>query len=230
METSLHRQLKTIYAGPDCATEVRLGRYRIDALSGERLIEIQHGSLAALRAKSAALLAQHELLIVKPLVASKLLVQRARRGGRILRRRQSPKRARLIDIFDELTYFTRVFPHPRLTLEVLLVQIEEWRFPGHGRRRWRRRGDYQIEDQKLVEIVEQRTLRTADDLLRLLPAKLPSPFHSLDLAQRMELPRWRAQRVAYCLREMGAARQVGQRGNTRLYELTARRRHRTRAA
>ena len=45
----------------------------------------------------------------------------------------------MLDLFEELVHFTRVFPHPRLTLEVVLVEIEEWRYPGHGRRRrWRR--------------------------------------------------------------------------------------------
>ena len=39
------------------------------------------------------------------------------------------------DLFDDLVHFTRVFPHRRLTLEVPLVDIEEWRYPGHGRRR-----------------------------------------------------------------------------------------------
>ena len=29
-------------------------------------------------------------------------------------------------------HFTRVFPHRRLTLEVVLIEIEEWRYPGHG--------------------------------------------------------------------------------------------------
>ena len=49
-------------------------------------------------------------------------------------------RGTFVDLFDELVHFTRVFPHPRLALEVVLVEIEEWRYPGHGRRRWIRRG------------------------------------------------------------------------------------------
>ena len=51
METSLHRDLKKLYAGDDSQTEVVLGGYRIDAVSGGRLIEIQHGSLSAIRDK-----------------------------------------------------------------------------------------------------------------------------------------------------------------------------------
>ena len=51
METSLHRALKSLYAGDTAQTEVVLDKYRIDAISGGQLIEIQHGSLAAIRDK-----------------------------------------------------------------------------------------------------------------------------------------------------------------------------------
>lgn len=60
METSLHRQLKRRYAGRDGETEVRLGSYRIDAVAGDELVEIQLGSLGALRDKVRALLKQHQ--------------------------------------------------------------------------------------------------------------------------------------------------------------------------
>ena len=138
METSLHRDLKTLYAGQNAQFEVPLGGYRIDVMSGSRLVEIQHGSLAAIRDKVKTLLNDHYVVVVKPIVVQKLLVKRACKDGPVTGRRVSPKRGTLLDLFDELIHFTRVFPHKRLTLEVPLVDIEEWRYPGHGRRRrWR---------------------------------------------------------------------------------------------
>ena len=138
METSLHRELKRRYAGDAARTEVMVDNYRIDAVRGTTLVEIQHGSLVAIRDKIRRLLGSHRVLVVKPIVARKLLIKQSDPAGPIESRRLSPKRGQLLDIFDELVYFTRVFPHPRLTLEVVLVEIEEWRLPGHGRRRrWR---------------------------------------------------------------------------------------------
>ena len=76
METSLHRELKRIYAGDGARTEVRRSSsYRIDAVRDGRLIEIQHGSLAAIRDKIRRLLDAHRVLVVKPIVARKLLVK-----------------------------------------------------------------------------------------------------------------------------------------------------------
>lgn len=218
METSLHRDLKNFYASADAQTEVRLNGYRIDVVSAGELIEIQHGSLAAIRDKVRRLLEDHRVTVVKPIVARKLLVKQSRKSGRVVSERLSPKRGTLLSIFEELVYFTRVFPHPRLALEVVLVEIEEWRYPGHGRRRRWRRSDHVVDDQKLIAVGERMRLSTARDLLTLLPG-LPARFHSGQMAQLLEVDRRVAQRIAYCLRETGAVEEAGREGNTRIYQL-----------
>ena len=187
METSLHRDLKTLYAGQDAQFEVSLGGYRIDVMSGGRLVEIQHGSLAAIRDKVKTLLKNHPVVVVKPIVVQKLLVKRAGKDGPITVRRMSPKRGTLLDLFDELVHFTGVFPHRRLTLEVPLVDIEEWRYPGHGRRRRWRLDDYQVEDQKLVAVHATYRFQTAADLARLVERPMPQPFHTGHLAESLRV-------------------------------------------
>ena len=219
METSLHRQLKAIYAGQAAQVEQRLGDYRIDAVRPGELIEIQHGSLAAIRDKIAALLAEHTVLVVKPLIAKKTLVKLDRQGGREISRRQSPKTAGILDLFHELVYFTRVFPHPQLALEVPLVEVEERRYPGHGKRRRWRADDFQVEDQRLLEVRQTWRLTTCGDLVALLPRKLPAEFHTGHLASGLGIERWVAQRIAYCLRKMGAAQECGKQGNAVVYRL-----------
>lgn len=219
METSLHRQLKEHYAGPAARFEVPVGGYRIDVVNDSMLVEIQHGSLAAIRDKVARLLRRHTVHVVKPIVARKLLVRRSRKGGRVVSRRWSPKRGTVFSLFDDLVHFTRVFPHKRLTLSAPLVEIEELRYPGHGRRRWRRPGDFQVEDQLLAAVVDEHEFRDAADLCHLLPDGLPRPFHTGQLAEALGIDRSITQRIAYCLRETNAVQAVGKRGNAWLYEV-----------
>lgn len=226
METSLHRALKQFYADAAAAMEVRLGRYRIDVVrttddGATELVEIQHGSLAAIRDKIAALAVDHDVRVVKPIIARKTIVKRSRKGGKVVDRRAGPKRGRLLDLFDELIYFRRVFPLPRLTLDVVLVDIEERRYPGRGRKRRRRPNSFVVEDQILLEVRETRSFRTGEDLLALLPDDLPRPFHSGHVAAGLDIHRSTAQRIVYCLREMAIAQQVGKSGNTRLYEFAS---------
>lgn len=217
METSLHQQLKSWYAVDGAATEVPLGRFRIDVVQGDRLIEIQHGGLAAIRDKIRHLLKKHDVTVVKPLIGKKRIIKLDGPDGKVVSRRLSPKRANWLSFFDELVYFTKVFPHPRLTIEVPMVEVEEVRYPGHGKRRRRRNGDFLIQDQLLVDVRESMVFETASDLLALVPSHLRSPFHTGQLADRLGVKRWEAQRVAYCLRETGAVEMVGKKGNALLY-------------
>jgi hypothetical protein len=53
-------------------------------------------------------------------------------------------------------------------------------------------------------------------------AGLPKPFHTGHLAEMAGTKRWIAQRIAYCLRQMGAIRQEGKAGNAMLYRKTRR--------
>lgn len=222
METSLHRCLKSHYALPGAKYEAPLGRYRIDVHNGHELVEIQHGSLAAIRDKIARLVVDHCVRVVKPIVGRKTIVRLDRPDGREVSRRLSPKQGMLLDVFDELIFFRRVFPHPQLVVEVPVVDIEETRYPGHGRRRRWRRNDHVVADQRLVAVRSEVTLRSAADLLALLPTDLPRPWHTGDLAQLGGIRRPIAQRIAYCLRHMHAAREVGKRGNALLYDFAVR--------
>ena len=217
METSLHRELKEIYAGKTGTTAVVLGQYRIDVVKRDRLFEIQHGSLSAIRSKIRRLRQKHKVTVVKPLIASKRLIKQPGKNKPPSSSRMSPKRADILDIFHELIYFRDVFPHKNLRLEVPLVHIEEWRYPGHGKRRRKRENDFLVEDQHLIEIGKTHRFRTNADLMKLIPRKMANPFTTKHLADTLGIERSFAQCIAYCLREMNAIDQVGKEGNALLY-------------
>jgi hypothetical protein len=209
METTLHQQLKHRYAGDGASTEVVLGRYRIDAIRDGELIEIQCASLAAIRDKCRDLLQRHPLRVVKPLVVQTRITKLGKQGGPVTSRRLSPKRGSPLELFEELIYFTRIFPHRNLTVEIPLVQVEQLRVPAKKRRRrWAR--DYQVADVKLESIQGVIELRTAGDLFALInqPA-LEESFNTADLARAIACPRWTAQQIAYVMKKMGAIDPTG---------------------
>lgn len=230
-ETSLHQELKAVYSDIDSQVEVPWdGGYRIDVVTGDTLVEIQHSGLSSIRSKIKQLVKRHRVLVVKPLVVRKRLIKREKKDGRVVDRRLSPKRGRLLDLFDELVHFTDVFPHKNLVLEVPLVETEEYRYPGHGRRRRRRENDFIVEDVKLVKVEQIFCFRTAADLRRDFSLDdLPRKFHTGHLAAALGVDRWVAQKVAYCWRKMGTAKTVGKEGNAHIYQF-ARRRRKRRAA
>ena len=224
METTLHRQLKEHFCEPGARIEVPLGRYRIDVVNGDRLVEIQRSGLAAIRDKVNKLVCDgYQVDVVKPLVARKRLVKLTSIDGIVKSRRWSPLKATMLDVFDELLYFTRVFPHPNLRMLIPLVDVEEIRYPGHGRRRRKRKNDFEVKDRLMLDIHETRIFKSVMDLQELLPDDLPKKFDTSELAAGLGVPRHQAQRIGYVLRKTGVAKEVGKRGNAILYRLVTKR-------
>ncbi len=215
METSLHRSLKEIHglaAGGRC--EVAVAGFRIDAVADDgTLVEIQTGSLGALKPKLRSLLPRHRIRVVKPVVLSRIVVRRGTAEGPDLSRRRSPRRGSLVDAFDDLASLAPLLTHPNLAVVVTGVEIEEIRLPR------RRRPCFTVADRRLLAIKTVATIETADDLWNLLPAEFPrfEPFSTADLARELGTPRSFAQRAAYCLRCAGATQAVAKRGNSYIY-------------
>ncbi|QDT11359.1 hypothetical protein [Planctomycetes bacterium K23_9] len=218
METSLHQQLKRCYAGTEANTEVTMGKYRIDAVRDDELIEVQCASLSAIRDKSQKLLKRHKLRVVKPVISRTRIIKVNSKAGPVVSRRMSPKRGCVMELFEELIYFTRVFPHPNLTLEVPMVCVEQTRMPRKGRRR-RRQPNYKVVDTSLDSISETFEFREPADLLALIPWKRrPESFDTADIARAIDRPRWVAQQIAYVLRHTGAINEVSRRRSGIVYE------------
>lgn len=209
METTLHQQLKLHYAPDASQTEVVVGRYRIDAVRGDELIEIQCASLSAIQTKVKALLKRHCVRVVKPVVVRTRIAKKKTLKGKVTSRRMSPKRGDVLDLFDDLIYFTRVFPHENLVLEIASVHVEQTRVPGRRhRRRWRQ--DYRVLDVQLERIDSTLELRSAEDLRRLVGLDAAEgSFTTGDIARMTGRPRWFAQKIAYVLKHTAAIEPVG---------------------
>lgn len=217
MESTLHQQLKRLYAGAEQENEISVDGFRIDAIVDRRLIEIQCSSLGAIRDKVRTLCRRHDVTVVKPVIARKRIVRHARRRGPVVSQRWSPRRETVLSLFDDLVHFTSAFPHDRLLLQVIAVEVQEHRVP-RRRRRWRQ-PDYRIADRELLTVVERRDFRSPADFAALLP-ELPDPFTTADVAAAADISAWLARKAAYFLRETGAWTAVGKRGNARLYTVS----------
>jgi hypothetical protein len=68
-----------------------------------------------------------------------------------------------------------------------------------------------------LQVVDHRLFETPLDMRALIPPDLVEPFTVSDLAA-LGQPHWLAQKMVYCLREMGAIAPVGKRGRAILYE------------
>jgi hypothetical protein len=105
--------------------------------------------------------------------------------------------------------------NPNFSMEVLLTREEEVRCV-NGKRRFRR-SDWVTRERRLLDVVGHELFEKPSDLLGFIPPELAEPWTTADLAAILGRPRWLTQKIVYCLREMGAARVVGKKGNALLY-------------
>ncbi len=214
-EKPLHAALKHWYAQPGARLEAPIDGYIIDVVQDDLLIEIQTGSFASLKAKLRDLVQRHPVRLVYPIPYEKWIVKLPQEPDGKSTRRKSPKRGSVVELFAELVSFPRLLAHPNFTLEVLMTQEDEVR-RFDGRKAWRRRG-WVIEDRRLLDVVARHRFDTPNALAALLPADLPAPFTTADLATALGQSRRLAQKMAYCLRETGIIEAAGKRGRAVLY-------------
>ncbi|MGI9645995.1 MAG: hypothetical protein ACR2O6_11870, partial [Ilumatobacteraceae bacterium] len=187
----------------------------IDLVRGDVLIEIQTRGFSSMKRKLSRLLEERRVHVVHPVAVDKWIVK-LDADGDVQSRRRSPKHGEVLDVFGELTSFPELIRHPNLTVEVLLVEEEEVR-RHDPEKAWRRKG-WVIEERRLLGVVDECVLDSADALLELLPSDLPAQFTTGDLATALGRPRRLAQQMAYCLRHAEAIEAVGKDGNAVVYE------------
>lgn len=214
-ETELHAALKALYTEPGDRLEARVDGYVIDLLRGETAIEFQTHNFHAIRTKLHRLVELRPVRLVHPVALERWIVKHDAHGQPLPGRRKSPRRGHAAHLFLELVSVPALLAHPNFSLELLLTREEELRCPQPPvrRGRWRPK-DWLVTGRRLLEITDRRLLTCPADCLGFLPADLPQPFTNRELAQALGQPAYIAEKMSYCLRQMGVVAEVGRRGRS----------------
>ncbi len=216
-EKGLHSGLKEWYAKRGDSLEKIVDGFHIDIVRGDLLIEIQTGNFSSIKYKLNTLTETHPVKLVFPISLERWIVRLNASGKKSLGRRKSPRKGSIYHLFDELVYIPELMRKRHFSLEVLLIQEEEVRRDDGRGSRWRR--GWSIMDRRLLDVVAEYEFRNPHDFCRFIPESLHDPFSTHDLAGVTGQPLWLAQKMAYCLRRMGAVRSVGKNGNSILYSI-----------
>lgn len=212
-EGPLHAALKLWYAQPGDRFEVTVEGFVVDIVRDDLLLEIQTGNFASIKSKLANLVRSHRVRLIYPLTQEKWITRLAKDHPNRVARRKSPKKGRLEDMFWGIVSIPQLLSNPNLSLEVVMIREEEAR-RYVGKRRWRTRG-WGVEERRLLEVVERRLFAQSSDWLVFLPPL--ESFTSRDLAEAIGVRRELAQKMAYCLRQMGIVELIGRQGRANLY-------------
>ena len=209
-ESSLHKELKEWYREPGDKLETPVDGYIIDIVRKDLLIEIQTQNFAALRKKIMYLTKNHKVLLVYPIISDKWILYNKTCCSKVSKR-LSPKHCNYNNIFDELIYIPNLLSNENLSIQTILIQVEEIRQKIRNRS-WTRKG-WTLREKKLVKVKGWRTYHTPYDFLAQLPWDIDLPFSNYDLAKRLNQSISLTRKMTYCLRKMGILQVVGKRGN-----------------
>jgi hypothetical protein len=217
-ESPLHQALKALYATESSVQEVAVGAYVADVLHPDQVIyEIQTSGFGRLRRKLGVLLESHRIVVVHPVVVTRYIHRLTDDVDVVIRPRRSPKRGRIADLLLQLVSLPELLDHPNFELEVVLVELDEYRRVA----RRRRREGWVVVQRRLRSVVGRERFRAPEDLFRLLVNELADPFSTAELATAMDASRSIAQKLAFCLRACGRIEPCGKRGNSILYRRTS---------
>ncbi len=215
-EKTLHAVLKQYLEPERQYQEVPVGGFVADIKRGRRIIEIQTRSFDRLLKKLPELLQEHDVTVVYPLPHRKTLSWIDPETGETTKARRSPKTGTPADAFRELYKLRPLFPHSGLTIHIMMIDLEEYRYL-NGWSYDKKRGSSRC-DRLPSQIAAEYMLCIPQDFAKLLPP-LPKPFLVKDLMKAARI----SQRAASCgvalLRALGVIRQCGTQGRAYCYEL-----------
>ncbi len=219
-EKTLHAAVK-FYLEPDSARhEVPYLGFVADILNEAGVTEIQTRSFDKLRRKLAVFLEQGPVTLACPLPHEKYLLWLDPDSGEVSRRRKSPKTGQPWHLLPELYYIRELLDHPRLSLLILLLDVEEYRLL-NGWSRDRKRGSTR-HDRLPLALYRELRLRGPADWPALLPPGLPEEFTRPELMRAGRFSDRQSSAALKVLLRLDLCRQIGERGRARLYALTER--------
>lgn len=214
-EYSLHSEVKTMYSLPGDQFEAKLGNYIVDILRRDMVIEVQTKNFSALKEKLQVLTEKNQVRLVYPLPERKWITY-VTKDQAVLKKRKSPRRGRLTDVFRELVMIPNMIGEENFSMEVLFIDEEEVRC-ADGRGSWRRKG-VSVKERKLLRVNGRVLFQEKADYLKLLPDSLGRVFTNSELAKSANIPMRTARQITYCLRKSGIIRIVEKKGKALVFQ------------
>lgn len=217
-EKTLHAVVKRYIEPNENSREVKVGRLVADIYNSDGITEIQTRNYVALRKKLPKLLDTAPVTVVLPLPATKWVAWIDPETGETSKRRKSPKNGKPHDGLYELSKIKEWLTDPRLTISILMIDMEEYRNLdgwGNGGKRGSTRNE-----RIPLELVEEYRLCSSEDYRMFVPESLAKSFTLKEFEKAIKQSHKRASGALYLLRELGIIELIGKSGRENLYQLT----------
>ena len=217
-EKTLHAVLKNYIDADEDHQEIPVDNFIADIYHDGHITEIQTAQMGAMRAKLSCFLPQYPVRIVYPIPAQKWIIWVDPESGQLIKRNKSPLRGSFFHAFRELYRIRPFLRDPNLSLELLLIDMDEYRLLD-GWSRNKKRGSHRY-DRIPLYLHDRMILACPQDYMQFVPEELPEPFTSAQFAKAVGFRKQGFSTVLLLLTEMGVVERIGKKGNSYLYQVT----------
>ena len=215
-EKTLHAVLKRTYAPSESHTEIKVGRYVADVFDGERIYEIQTANFRNLERKLDAFLPLHPVTVVYPLPHIRYLTWIDPETGETSEPHKGTRVGKPMDALHELWQIMRFLGHPGLTVELVLLDVDEYRYL-NGWSKNRKSGSSRGE-RVPRNVFSVLTLHDRADYAALCP-DFTEPFTAKDLQKQYRLSSRQSYSAIHVLQSLDFVREEGTRGRAVCYRV-----------
>lgn len=221
-EKTVHSILKNYFQPFSDGQEQKAGRYVADIINEDGIIEIQTASFDKLRSKLSEFLQVADVTVVYPIAVTKWLTKIETETGEMGKKRKSPVKGTIYDVFAELYKIKSFLNSDRLNLCLMLMNVEEYRCPPEesGLKRGRRKG-YTRYDRIPVELIDELHFNCKSDWLKFIPDNIPAEFTSKQFSELAGIHISTSQICLNILTSMDIVVRVGKSGNSYIYSVNS---------
>ena len=218
-EKTLHAVLKNYFDENENNHEIKIGSYVSDIKNDTGIIEIQTGSFNKLRKKLQMFLESENVTVVFPIAKIKWLLWINEETGEVTKKRKSPRRGRVHDIFNELYKIKGLIKNPKLKICIVMLELHEYRYL-NGWSEDKKKGSRRC-DRIPIDILDEIYLNSIQDYEKFLPelTGCKIPFTSKDYKAYTGLSMKSAQTALNILTFLGVIYRVTKYKNMILYDI-----------
>lgn len=216
-EKTLHSALKYYYEPNALSHEQKAGGYFADIKNEEGIIEVQTGSLGALRPKLLEYLKTTDVTVVHPVIRRKTIIWIDEKTLEAKRSR-STRAERPEDAFRQIMYLGPLPANERLKIALPILDIDEQRLVKYGRRG---RKTFEKLDKIPTALIDEIILTCPEDYLYFVPEALlskPAGFTAAELVKHTKYKEPSARALLYTLMNMGLIKRE-RKGRSYIYSL-----------
>ncbi len=216
-EKTVHAVVKDFEDADEDHQEIPIAGYIADIYNGEEIIEIQNGNFNKMRGKLSTFLPLYPVRIVYPIPHDKWNIWIDPDTGELGKKNKCARKGHFYLAFRELYRIRPFLADPHLSVELLLIDMEEYRLLD-GWSRDGKRGSHRY-DRIPLALYDRMLLTCPRDYCQLIPFDLKEPFTAAEFGKAAHI-RGSFSTVLQILTQLGVVKRIGKKGNAFLYKVT----------